>query len=53
MDWARIADTVSARALARGGEAATCTEMARLETGSTCRGKLEARRESMLACSDG
>jgi hypothetical protein len=53
MDWARIADTVSARALARGGEAGTCTEMARLETGATWRGKLEAKRESILACSDG
>jgi hypothetical protein len=52
MDWARTADTVSARGLARGGEAATCTEMARLGTGTTWRGKLEAKRDSISACTE-
>jgi hypothetical protein len=40
MDCARMADTVSARDLARG-EAGTCTEIARRALGTAWRGRLE------------
>jgi len=49
MDCARMADTVSARDLARD-EAATCTEIARRAMGIARLGTLQAKRESIETC---
>jgi hypothetical protein len=49
MDCARAADTVSALYVARG-EAGTWNEIARRTLGTAFRGRLKAKRVSMLAC---